>query len=143
MDKLRNNDLPVIQEIVNTLRENKVSEDRLIYITKDINTDSIKSMINHCDVTVVSRFHAMIASLSLTKTVMVLGWSHKYLEVMKQFDMQKFVVDYQDQEIDLSQNVLEMLNEKEALQVKITQNLPAVKQQSFKQFEYIFSEILN
>lgn len=142
VDRLRNNDLPVIKKIVNRLLEDNVDGNRLVYITKDINTDSIKSMIEYCDITVVSRFHAMIASLSLLTPVMVLGWSHKYLEVMRQFDMQEWVVDYQDQKTDLPEKVLEILEKKEESQKKIAQELPAVKQESFKQFEYIFSKVL-
>jgi len=143
MEKLRNNDLSVIQKIVKKLLENGVSEEKIVYIDKDINTDSIKSMIEYCDVTIVSRFHAMIASLSLVKPVMVLGWSHKYLEVMKQFDMQQWVVDYQDQKVDLVENIEKMLKDEKQLKDKIAKNLPVVKKQSFKQFEYLFREILD
>jgi len=142
INTLRNNDLPVIDQIVNRLFEKGVSRDRVTYITKDLNTGGIKSIIQYCDITVVSRFHAMIASLLLAKPVMVLGWSHKYFEVMKQFDMQQWVMDYQSKEANLVPSIFEILENKELLQERIVQKLPVVKQESFKQFEYIFREVL-
>jgi polysaccharide pyruvyl transferase WcaK-like protein len=143
IEKFRNNDLPVIQKIISSLLKKDISSEQIIYITKDINTDSIKSMLQYCDITVVSRFHAMIASLSLVKPVMVLGWSHKYLEVMKQFDMQKWVIDYQNQDVILYKEILEMLHTKLLLEEKISLHLPNVKKESFKQFEYLFNKVLN
>lgn len=142
IDKLRNNDLLVIQMIISKLLKKGISKEKLVYIAKDINTDSIKAMLEHCDMTIVSRFHAMVASLSLEKPVIVLGWSHKYLEVMKQFQMQEWVIDYQDQNTDLNKNIFNMLNNIEQLQNKINIHLPAVKKESFKQFQYLFDEIL-
>jgi colanic acid/amylovoran biosynthesis protein len=97
MDRMRNNDLNPIQQLVSTLHRNRgaAGVDRLLYVDRNINTDGIKRLIQHMDVNIVSRFHAMIASLQLVRPVIVLGWSHKYAEVMRDFGMEDFVFDYQ------------------------------------------------
>lgn len=143
MEKFRNNDLPLILEIQKQLVALGVNPDHIIAIDKNVNTDSIKEMITFCDITVVSRFHAMIASLSLSTPVMVVGWSHKYVEVMKQFEMSEWVFDYQDSQVDLSHNILGLLSNKEGFKVKIDTNLVNVKNESMKQFTYLFKEILH
>ena len=142
VDKLRNNDLPIIKKVADRLLSAGIEKDRIVYISKDINTDGIKTLLDATDINVVSRFHAMIASLSLAKPVMVLGWSHKYLEVMKQFDLSEWVVDYKSQELDLTKTIINMLSKKESLNCKIIKFLPAVKNESFKQFKFIFDEVL-
>lgn len=107
MDKLRNNDLLVIQRLLEVL-EPQVKKS-IIHIDKDITTSSIKKLIQYCDVSVVSRFHAMIASLSMNKPILVLGWSHKYLEVMQQFGQEKFVFDY-SQQMDTNEYISYIVN---------------------------------
>ena len=144
MDKFRNNDLPLIDQIYKRLIAGNASfSTKILAVDRNINTDSIKNMINFCDITIVSRFHAMIASLSMAIPVMVLGWSHKYFEVMKQFNMEAFVVDYQDEQHDFISSIERMLKEKDQYVSQITTNLPVVKQESYKQFEYIFKEVLH
>jgi len=140
-DKFRNNDLPVIKMIQQQIEKEGYNSSQVLPISKDINTDSIRSVIDLCDTTIVSRFHAMVASLSLSTPVVVLGWSHKYLEVMKQFDMQEFVYDYKANDIQLTQKVIELLQNKETYIKKILNALPKVRKESYKQFEYLFKEI--
>ena len=142
MESLRNNDLPLIKQIMTKLSNEGVSTERIIGIDKDINTCGIKSLIELCDITVVSRFHAMIASLALSKPVMVLGWSHKYLEVMREFKMEEWVFDYKVEKLDFSSKIVELLATKDECSIQISELLPPVVDQSYKQFAYIFNEIL-
>jgi len=138
--KLRNNDLVVINLLKEKLSE--ISNDRIIYVEEDINTDSIKSLIELCDITVVSRFHAMIASLTLEVPPLVLGWSHKYLEVMKQFELDEFVLDYLDIKTDTAGRIKDALKKRDSLSRGIAKILPDVKKESYKQFEFVFKELL-
>jgi len=141
-EKLRNNDLVIIKLIKKKLESAENISERVIYVENDINTDSIKSLIELCDITVVSRFHAMIASLTLEVPPLVLGWSHKYLEVMKQFGMEDAVLDYLDIKNDTAGKIADALKNCSKLSGKISEYLPTVKKESAKQYEYVFKELL-
>ena len=142
--KLRNNDLPVIDQTARYLAVfNQYPEDLLI-VTKDVNTAGIKTMMAYCDVNIISRFHAMIASVSLCKPLVVMGWGHKYQEVMDEFSLGEYVFDYKNNTAaDLLHKVDTAVENTEAIQEKITIQLPTAKKSSSKQFEYLFGLLKN
>ncbi len=86
-----NNDLPLIGR----LRERAAHElppdliERIGWIDFDLNTRSIRALVSRCDVLVTSRFHAMVAGLALRVPTFVVGWSHKYLEVLAEFGVER------------------------------------------------------
>jgi polysaccharide pyruvyl transferase WcaK-like protein len=61
-------------------------------MTRRLPAEGIKSLIANCDLVVGSRFHALVAALSQGIPAMALGWSHKYLELLRPFGLEKFVV---------------------------------------------------
>jgi len=63
-------------------------------MTGEYSAAAIKSVIGRLDLLVGSRFHSIVAALSQRVPAVVLGWSHKYLELMRLFDLQQYVVDY-------------------------------------------------
>ena len=133
MAHLRNNDLPVIHSVMKN-----VSGSENIYVDRNINSVSIKSLISMCDVTVVSRFHAMVGSLSLKIPVMVLGWSHKYLEVMGQFGQEKYVFDYKKSDRDyLWLKMFDLIDKRKKESLKIGNRLNTVKKSSYLQIDYV------
>lgn len=77
----------------------------------------------------------MVASLALTVPVFVIGWGHKYLEVMQQFTASRWVVSEEDSEI--LERVDLILNQLEDQKQKIKKALPQVKKLAEKQFEYL------
>jgi polysaccharide pyruvyl transferase WcaK-like protein len=138
--KLRNNDLPVIEKTVRYLAAfHKYPED-LLFVKKDINTACIKKLVDYCDVVLVSRFHAMIVSLSMLKPLVVIGWSHKYMEVMHQFGLEEYVFDYKNNSVGLLLDKVENACEnKSNIKSIIKNSLTIVKEDASKQFEYILS----
>jgi colanic acid/amylovoran biosynthesis protein len=88
----RNNDLPVIRRVLAAAGD--VQGPTPIAVDMDINASGVKRVIGACDVVLVSRFHAMVGALSLAVPVVVLGWSHKYAEVMARFGLEDKVTDY-------------------------------------------------
>jgi polysaccharide pyruvyl transferase WcaK-like protein len=142
ISKLRNNDLAIIKLIKDKLINNSdILKNNIITVEKDINTDGIKNLIELCEITAISRFHAMIASLTLNIPPVVLGWSHKYLEVMKQFELEDNVLDYSDMKIDTANKIIEVLKNKNNQKKLIEKYLKDVKKDSFSQFEYLFGII--
>jgi polysaccharide pyruvyl transferase WcaK-like protein len=138
--KLRNNDIPVIEDAVRYFAVFSSSGDNVRCAVRDINTDSIKRLIRLCDVTAVSRFHAMIASLLLGVPPVVMGWGHKYFEVMESFGLARFVFDYsKSDEEGLAEIIAEACAEREAIGLRIGERLPERRSSSYRQFEYVFS----
>ena len=101
--------------------DNNKKDDRYIcQIIKDIFSDEedvkvivdfdsakqIKSVIGHMDLVIGSRFHSVVAALSSAVPPVVIGWSHKYFELMKSFNLEQFILSYQTVEED---NLLNML----------------------------------
>ena len=142
MHTLRNNDLRVIQDVKLKLDAENFPEENIIYVEKNMNADVIKNIITQCNITIVSRFHAMIASLTTQTPVFVLSWSHKYLEVMKLFGMEEMVIDYNKSNTkEVIEKVIKLIEQKELWIEKIQETLPDVHKKSFSQFEYLFNII--
>lgn len=141
--KLRNNDLPVIEKAARYLAAfNEYPED-LLMVTRDINTIGIKKLMGYCDLNIVSRFHAMIASITLCKALVVMGWGHKYQEVMDQFELGDYVFDYKTNKAGLLlDKVVSALDNKELIEENIKKKLPKVQEKSYRQFEFLF-DMLN
>jgi colanic acid/amylovoran biosynthesis protein WcaK/AmsJ len=142
-EKLRNNDIPVIENVVRYCAAFNVNDSNLFFINKDINFESIKKIINLCDITIVSRFHAMIAALSLLTPVFVLGWGHKYLEVMEKFKLEEYVVDYKKNDTaHILCKLEDLMSNKVPIIKKIKEYLPEIERDSLKQFSFLY-EYLN
>jgi polysaccharide pyruvyl transferase WcaK-like protein len=47
------------------------------------------------DLFLASRFHAMVSALAAGVPTLLIGWSHKYREVMRQFDVEEWALGYE------------------------------------------------
>lgn len=83
----RNNDYHVCTELFNRLDCN----DKQLIID-DLGPEDLRGIISRCDVFIASRFHSMISALCESVPVLVTSWSHKYREVMDQFDCGEWVL---------------------------------------------------
>lgn len=137
--KLRNNDLPVIEKTARYLAAfNEYPEDLLV-VTRDINTNGIKKIMGYCDLNIVSRFHAMIASITLCRPLVVMGWGHKYQEVMAQFGLGKYVFDYKNNKSGLLvEKVSSALDSREEIEGNMRYKLPAIQEKAYRQFNFLF-----
>ncbi len=137
----RNNDLYVIDLIAQRSKRElpKTAQSRLHFVDFDLNTDGSRQLIKACDLLVTSRFHGMISSLSLCVPVMVIGWSHKYAEVLAEFDMEKYAIDFNDPELDMQAMVNELKNHKEAVRQQLAVSLEKIRAVSQQQFNDLAS----
>ncbi|MEX2964193.1 polysaccharide pyruvyl transferase family protein [Microbulbifer sp. TYP-18] len=136
MDKTHNNDLPLLAAIASGLTQ-EVKE-KVVYFIDSLNIGQIHRIISACDVQAVSRFHAMVASLASGVPVMVIGWSHKYLEVMERFRQGDMVLDYTAGSVEPALNCIEkLLFECRTRIDQITAALPEVQQMSNMQLQYL------
>jgi polysaccharide pyruvyl transferase WcaK-like protein len=137
--RLRNNDLPVIKQISDQLSGRRGTTDGVYCVNFDINTGGIKQLMAYCKILLVSRFHAMIAALSAKQPVIVIGWSHKYQEVMESFGFMDMVFDFSQSSSDIIQQTVERsLNEYGPITKSIESKHASILISSRTQFNYIF-----
>lgn len=133
----RNNDLYVINEI--NANAKKVLPDNLLErihsVTFDVNTSAIRRFISVCDGLVTSRFHAMVAGLALGIPTLVVGWSHKYSEVLEAFGLEAWEVGFDEPGMDLLASTKRLLMERDTIQRQINAKRDRVLALSSAQFE--------
>ncbi|MES9954469.1 MAG: polysaccharide pyruvyl transferase family protein [Candidatus Thiodiazotropha sp. 6PLUC2] len=140
--KLRNNDLPVIKIIAERLISAGAPAEQIHVVDFDINTNGIKQLMPFCKALMVSRFHVMIAALSAKQPVIVLGWSHKYREVMDSFELGELVYDFKQVDMSAILNAIEsIIKDDSTITHKLEQHLQPNLDSSFRQFEYLFNNL--
>lgn len=136
MNKSHNNDLPLLQDIYHRL-DSGIRE-QVVGFFGSLNAEQIHRIINACDVQAVSRFHAMVASLASAIPVLVIGWSHKYLEVMERFAQQDMVLDYNNGSISPVVACLDrLIAERSGRSAAIAAALPGVQRLATRQIDYV------
>ena len=131
-----NNDLPIIADIASRVVGDGVS--KLVAVDRDLNTASLRRVLAKADYLVASRFHAMVAGLCLGIPTMVLGWGHKYAEVLAQFGISDQAYDFATLDhASLIERVTRFIDRAPQIQRRILENLPAVRESSAQQFEWL------
>ena len=125
--KPRNNDLIVCSEIYDAVRD----KSKVRWYPREMAAGEIRELLGRTECVVASRFHAMIAALDRKIPVLMIGWSHKYKEVLDMFDLGDYCVDYSQLEIDsLKGKFMGFIRENDNIRVKIEEHLPAVRESS-------------
>lgn len=138
----RNNDFFVIDLLRQAAeRLGGVDAGAVAWVDFDLNTDSIRALIRQCDLLVTSRFHAMVAGLSVGTPTFVIGWSHKYEEVLEMFGCQDDAIDFAAMESELGPLVDAMLARREEKRALLAKHYPAVAASSGRQFELVRDQL--
>ncbi|MCL2446987.1 MAG: Coenzyme F420 hydrogenase/dehydrogenase, beta subunit C-terminal domain [Oscillospiraceae bacterium] len=87
-----NNDLPLCNAIFDGLTEKA----NVRWYDEEMTPEFIRELIGGAAMLVGSRFHAMIAALERQVPVLLIGWSHKYKEVLDMFGLGAQAVDYKE-----------------------------------------------
>jgi len=137
MDSTHNNDIPIIRDVRERLGAHEAIA-RAHWVENVVNTAAIRRMLSVCDVLLASRFHAMVAGLSLGVPTMVLGWSHKYQEVMAMFGVEDRFLRWEDMRAEAIVAALgQLLAERELLQRRLREKRPAVESLAIRQIEWL------
>jgi colanic acid/amylovoran biosynthesis protein len=100
----------------------------------------LRGLIAGLDLLITSRFHAMISALATTTPVLVVGWSHKYAEVLDEIGLEGCVVDWRTADAAaLATRADELLDGADAVRKTIEAALPAVMERSRRNYEVITS----
>jgi len=63
-------------------------------IERVLTARELRGILKTCEIVVASRYHSVIASLSVCTPLVVVGWGFKYREAMKLFGLEDKVMDY-------------------------------------------------
>lgn len=135
----KNNDLIVIDELRRHINRRWQSEElaSIEWVNFDVDTASVRRVTALCRMVVTSRFHAMVASLCTNTPVVVVGWSHKYAEVLHMFGLADFAVDSSTTSSELSTLIRKGLEDNGYLRQVIRETLPLVRDGSSSQFDLV------
>lgn len=130
-----NNDALTIEEICNYIED----KDSFYAVKKDYDCKQLRVLISMTDYYVASRFHSMISALSTGVPVLVFGWGkQKYVEVMKEFELEDYAFDYRDLNVDkMIEQFEKLMQNRELVKEKISRNLPKVYTSSMKHLDLV------
>lgn len=133
-EKTHNNDLPLCRAIVDRI----TSHSGVHFADEEFSSQELRYLIGLCAFFVTSRFHAMISSLSMGVPTLVIGWSHKYEEVLGMFELQSWAIG---NDAATEEGVWERFEQLVAAEPEVrallAQHLPEVKALSLEQADLI------
>lgn len=88
--KTRNNDLMVCDAVYEGVEDKEMVR----WYHREMRAEEIRAYIGRCRFLIASRFHAMIGALHQKVPVLLVGWSHKYQEVLDFFELGQYAIDY-------------------------------------------------
>jgi polysaccharide pyruvyl transferase WcaK-like protein len=113
-----------------------------VAITEELSAEKIKSIIAYSDLLIGSRFHAIVAALHSRVPVVALGWAHKYIQLMQDVELDKFVVNYQELgEEEVSQVVNLAWEQRKANKKKLEEKIPRLEELSTSIFDQVLKVI--
>ena len=129
------NDGPVCREVAAMCADDA----GVIAIDADLTAGELRRIVSLGSVLVTSRFHAMISGLATCTPTVVVGWSHKYREVLQDFDLVDFGMD--SAELSHPETIVAKvqyaLNNRDVIAQQIAAALPAVREKSARNFSVI------
>lgn len=138
-EKSRNNDLMVGDAIYADVAD----KDKVRWYHKEMDAEEIRAYIGKCRFLVASRFHAMIGSLEQKVPVLLIGWSHKYQEVLDMFELGQYAIDFSKLELsELEKSFNDFVSAEDDIRKKLDKNLDSVLASSRNNIKYI-SEIID
>lgn len=132
-EAVHNNDGPLVAAIAA-----RVDHPDLVVLNEQLTPDELRHLIGLCDVFVSCRFHAMVSALSMDVPTLVLGWSHKYVEVLDLFGQADRSIDAASLDADsLAGAVESLVEDREAIRSEIAAAQPQVRELAGRQIDRI------
>lgn len=131
----RMNDGPVCREVAEACG----ADPGVVGIDADLTAGELRRLVSGGSVLVTSRFHAMISGLATGVPTVVVGWSHKYREVLADFGMERFGMDSTalSDPVAVAKVVVEARANRDAISREIRSALPEVIERSAGNFRVI------
>lgn len=133
-DKTHNNDLPLCREVFARVQH----PERVLFVDQELGSQELRYLIGQCDVFVTSRFHAMVSSLATGVPTLVLGWSHKYGEVLDMFGLGQWALKHEDATAEgVNARLADLIEQRAQIREQIAGALPEVQATALQQIETI------
>ncbi len=137
--KPRNNDLMICTEVYEAAQ----NKDMVRWYPREMAPEEIRELLARSKCLVASRFHAMIGALEKCTPVLLIGWSHKYKEVLDMFGLGEYAADFSSLELEtLKEKFNAFMSDNDIIRAKIQENLPEVLESSRDNIRYI-SEVID
>jgi colanic acid/amylovoran biosynthesis protein len=115
-------------ELAYELFERSECQEQVKIVKDDIDAKMLKAIISRSEILISSRFHSMIAALGTGVPTMVVGWSHKYREVMREVACEAYVCDFRKADFNSVSTLFNHLWEnRHAIRKNIERRLPSLK----------------
>ena len=133
-DKPRNNDLMICDAVYEGVR----NKEMVRWYHEEMDAEEIREFIGRCRFLVASRFHAMIGALEKRVPVLLIGWSHKYQEVLDFFELGQYAIDFSELTADsLIAEFDRFVSAEEEIHKKIDAHYDEVMESSRKNIAYV------
>ena len=131
----RMNDGPVCREVASAC----AGDIQVLGLDADLTAGELRHLVALSSVLVTSRFHAMISGLATSTPTVVVGWSHKYKEVLDDFGLSSLGLDSSalNNPSEIADVVARVLSTRDEMSQQISTALPAVKIRSLRNFSAI------
>ena len=131
----RMNDGPVCREVASAC----AGDIQVLGLDADLTAGELRHLVALSSVLVTSRFHAMISGLATSTPTVVVGWSHKYKEVLDDFGLSSLGLDSSalNNPSEIADVVARVLSTRDELSQQISAALPAVKIRSLRNLSAI------
>lgn len=131
----RMNDGPVCREVGAAVAD----DPGVVLVDADLTAGELRRLIGLGEVLVTSRFHAMISGLCTATPTVVVGWSHKYREVLADFGLVEFGMDADALDVPsgIVDRVVDAVGNRDMYARQIESSLPAVRVRSALNFAVI------
>jgi len=128
------NDQPVCRRIHQSL----VPATDCTLLDANLPPDVLRAVIGAAEVVVASRFHAMVSALATATPVVVVGWSHKYGEVLDAFGVVGCDVGYEELGGDmLMTRFSDVASRRDEIAAQIEAALPRVRDSSAENYRAV------
>jgi polysaccharide pyruvyl transferase WcaK-like protein len=136
----QNNDLHLCREILREVG----STTQITFIDQEQTVEQLRKEIQDCDIVFTGRFHGMVTALSVGVVPVVMGWGHKYDEVLSPFGLADNAFPYDQATPDLIVNMLDVcVDNSKKLEEQIARSLPGVVEKAQIQNDAIGRYLLN
>ena len=119
-------------DICRLLKEQFAECDLVYTLSGDESAAEVKAVIGLSEFLVTSRYHALVAGLSKRVPVAVIGWSHKYNELMRDVGLAQWIVD----PVRKGESAFEMVKyawaQRQDIRKTIQKHVPLLEKQSLK-----------
>ena len=132
--KPRNNDLMICDRVYGLVSH----PDQVRWLHEEMTPEEIRSRIGRCRYLVASRFHAMVGALQKEVPVLLVGWSHKYQEVLDFFELGQYAIDFSSLTLDsLWEAFTGFLEQEEEIRSRLSKNHDRVMESSRDNIRFV------